>query len=39
MTLLSGTVLALQQQPGDAHLTDIVFEVLRDGLRGQAVRT
>jgi AcrR family transcriptional regulator len=39
MTLLSGTVLALQQQPGDAHLTDVVFAVLRDGLRGQAVRT
>lgn len=39
MTLLSGTVLALQQHPGDAHLTDVVFAVLRDGLRGQAVRT
>ena len=39
MTLLSGAVMALQQQPGDAHLTDVVFAVLRDGLRGQAVRT
>ena len=39
MTLLSGTVMALQQQPGDAHLTDVVFAVLRDGLRGQAVPT
>jgi AcrR family transcriptional regulator len=35
MTLLSGAVLALQQQPGDDRLSDVVFAVLHDGLAGR----
>ena len=34
MALLSGAVGALQLQPGNAHLRDVVFTVLRDGLAG-----
>jgi AcrR family transcriptional regulator len=33
MILFSGTVMALRQRPGEAHLQELVFEVLRDGLR------
>jgi hypothetical protein len=33
MVLFSGTVMALRQRPGEAHLQELVFEVLRDGLR------
>jgi AcrR family transcriptional regulator len=33
MTLFSGTVMALRQRPGEARLQELVFEVLRDGLR------
>lgn len=33
MILFSGAVMALRQRPGEAHLREVVFEVLRDGLR------
>jgi AcrR family transcriptional regulator len=35
MTLLSGAVSALHQQPGETHLHGMVFAVLRDGLRNR----
>jgi AcrR family transcriptional regulator len=33
MILFSGAVTALRQRPGEAHLREVVFEVLRDGLQ------